>query len=332
MNTQHLTTHFRNIAGVIGNFTEKPIFIALKRMQGGIILAYHRVAPTPDPFYQPIHPNLFRRQIQLIKSHFVIISLEEFVVRLQNGKSLLGCCAITFDDGYKDFEIYAYPILKDLEIPVTHFVTCDGLLKGLPTWNYRLNRLLHSIDLSDDFLPLKLDKGPPSWAHILRITNLLSSRSSLERQKILERLEKNYKLSSDPLMLQPADLLRMDKEIVKWGSHTVSHASLVDCSTSEISFELLQSRQTIERALGEQVKFLAYPNGHFNSLAMNIAAESGYIASFAVGQRRVMSDTSIHSIPRFDLGGLHPNMIGLELSGITPLLRKIRDRLAEVKI
>ena len=61
--------------------------------------------------------------------YFSIFSLEDYAGLLNKpgGKiSHLGNIAIvTFDDGYKDNYIYAYPILKKYQIPATIFLTYD---------------------------------------------------------------------------------------------------------------------------------------------------------------------------------------------------------------
>lgn len=327
MSTKEFSGSARKIAGMVGTLLEMPLFLVATRMQGGVVLTYHRVGPDPDPFYPPIHPDLFRSHLELVQNHFSMIPLDELVTRLQSRRSLRGCCAITFDDGFSDFECYAYPILKELNVPATHFVTSQGLMEGRPTWNYRLNRLLHYMYLSDQLDHSQRDADPPTWTEILRVTDHVAALSVEEREEVLCKLEQHCTLPPDPPMLRPSDLQRMDKNLVQWGSHTATHASLPFCTDEGIRYELTQSRETLESALGERPRFLAYPNGHFDSRTMKTAAECGYLASFTVGQRRVVPGTPLHGIPRFDVGGLPTNMVGLELAGLTPGIRSLRARM-----
>ena len=180
MSTQTFSLILRKIAGAVGILIEKPLFLALKLMPGGVIVVYHRVLPYTDPFYPPIHPFLFRQQLEIIRNNFLVLSLDEFVGRLQSHHSPRGCCALAFDDGYQDFQDYASPILLKPNIPAAHFVTNYCLLQGNHTWNYRLNRLLHHMCLSDVFMPKVRITGPPSWDEILRLSSLLSSFRTLE--------------------------------------------------------------------------------------------------------------------------------------------------------
>jgi peptidoglycan/xylan/chitin deacetylase (PgdA/CDA1 family) len=49
------------------------------------------------------------------------------------------------------------------------------------------------------------------------------------------------------------------------GSHTVSHPMLTEIPVAEMEMELAESKQVIEQETGTTVKYLAPPNGRFNS-------------------------------------------------------------------
>lgn len=64
--------------------------------------------------------------MEYLKENFHVLSLENYE-NLPSGLSV----AITFDDGYEDNYLYAYPILKGLGLPATIFVTTGFVLHGL---------------------------------------------------------------------------------------------------------------------------------------------------------------------------------------------------------
>ena len=89
------------------------------------ILMYHSI----DPYARKdnllaITPAYFKRQMRFLRDHdYNIISLEA-VAGLIKGSNKIPprTIAVTFDDGYKDNYTYAFPILKEFNIPATIFV------------------------------------------------------------------------------------------------------------------------------------------------------------------------------------------------------------------
>ncbi len=82
-----------------------------------LVLAYHRVHPGHHT-----DPDTFEWQIKKLKEKFIPLTLEK-VVAFAKGELRLekDGFAITFDDGWADNFLYAYPILKKLGVPATIF-------------------------------------------------------------------------------------------------------------------------------------------------------------------------------------------------------------------
>ena len=98
----------------------------------GVIVVYHRVSPHPDPVYPPVPPELFEAHLDALKEDFSVVPLWEFIKRFRDRRSLRGCCAVTFDDGYRDFLDHAYPVLRRKGVHATHFLTADSLRNRAP--------------------------------------------------------------------------------------------------------------------------------------------------------------------------------------------------------
>jgi len=104
---------------------------ALERLDSSAglrVLTYHRVdEPSADPDLDPglisATPDEFRMQMQLVAKHYHPVSLRT-VLAAQRGEVNLpsGAVLITFDDGYLDFALHAWPVLRDLGIPAVLFV------------------------------------------------------------------------------------------------------------------------------------------------------------------------------------------------------------------
>jgi peptidoglycan/xylan/chitin deacetylase (PgdA/CDA1 family) len=95
------------------------------------ILTYHDLAPTAKGRMVMGAKN-FEEQMRYLKANgYRVVSLPEYVefVSLQRQlpkKSVL----ITFDDGYRSFLRYAYPVLKELGFSATLFIYTDYVANG----------------------------------------------------------------------------------------------------------------------------------------------------------------------------------------------------------
>ncbi|MGB7259772.1 MAG: polysaccharide deacetylase family protein, partial [Pseudolabrys sp.] len=94
----------------------------------GAILTMHHVRPPRPEAFQPnrlleITPIFLERLLRrLRKSRIDIISLDEMHERFINGNFKRRFVCVTFDDGYKDVQRWAYPLLRKYEIPFAMYI------------------------------------------------------------------------------------------------------------------------------------------------------------------------------------------------------------------
>ena len=96
------------------------------------ILMYHRVAPLVPGVAKPtwnVAPERFRRQLQgLLSRGYQAWPLRRVLAcRLANEPIPHRVFVVTFDDGYDNFHEDAWPILKELSIPASVFLTTSYL-------------------------------------------------------------------------------------------------------------------------------------------------------------------------------------------------------------
>ncbi len=101
------------------------------------ILMYHNIGYEDGSSF--VKPENFNKQMEYIKGNgYTVITLDELVAGIKNKSQFKkNTVVITFDDGYKDNFVYAYPTLKKFGFPATIFVPSDliGKEKALFSWN-----------------------------------------------------------------------------------------------------------------------------------------------------------------------------------------------------
>jgi len=113
------------------------------------ILMYHRVAPTGDPRTSRFRmtPDAFEEQLHyLYEAGYRSVSLEEWRLAMKDERPLPGRAVLmTFDDGYLDFETYAWPLLRRYSFSATLFVVTEDVGKT-NRWDHRRAEELCLLD------------------------------------------------------------------------------------------------------------------------------------------------------------------------------------------
>ena len=93
------------------------------------ILMYHHIDEEGGVSSLSVSPENFRRQMRFLsRQEYNVISLAELVqAKLKKEKLPRNTVVITFDDGYADNYIFAYPVLKKYNLPATIFVIVDAI-------------------------------------------------------------------------------------------------------------------------------------------------------------------------------------------------------------
>ncbi|MGD0336688.1 MAG: polysaccharide deacetylase family protein [Candidatus Omnitrophota bacterium] len=95
------------------------------------ILMYHSINPVSSITMKAliVSPQTFDRQMHFLKSHhYNVVPLEYLATLIRYKKNIPPkTIAITFDDGYKDNYVYAFPILKKYNLPATIFLIVNEI-------------------------------------------------------------------------------------------------------------------------------------------------------------------------------------------------------------
>ena len=88
------------------------------------VLTYHQVKDPADDG-SCVSTAAFREQMQFLKMNYNVVPLAEAVKSLNGRGTAERLVAITFDDGYLDNSAAAAPVLRELGLPATFFVSTD---------------------------------------------------------------------------------------------------------------------------------------------------------------------------------------------------------------
>ncbi len=150
---EHIKCFSANIIGSVF-FYSKIVFVAdfLRRKVSKnarlMVIFYHKVErPLNGDGYLCVTPRNFEKHINYLKENFNIISLQDFLDILEK-KSFpeKDSVMITFDDGFEDNYLNAFPILKKHNIPATIFVATDFIGKEGMLKEYQIREMFeHGI-------------------------------------------------------------------------------------------------------------------------------------------------------------------------------------------
>jgi len=285
----------------------------LPRLRGVLrILAYHRVLDIEDEDKYPFDPELisastseFRWQMAYLKAHFSPISFAAFLEMLDRGEPVpSNAVIVTFDDGFEDNYTNAYPILRDMDMPATIFLSTGYIGSADTYWFDTVVNCIYRLGTGQLRLPmLNLERS---------IGDSVASRRQLA-EDVLGAMkvvpEKTRIAALDDLLGQHPDIRElkdnplsrpmnweqvqeMSGNGIEFGSHTVSHPILSRVGAEQLEFELHESRKTIEEKTAQSADVIAYPVGgsmEYSDAVISVARNAGYRmgASYISGVNRL---------------------------------------------
>jgi peptidoglycan/xylan/chitin deacetylase (PgdA/CDA1 family) len=133
-------------------------------------------------------------------------------------------------------------------------------------------------------LPVLLDYRAPATVFI--VTDMLGGETSWNK-------------SGTRVPIMSEDEVRYIKEQgISLGSHTATHANLVDLGNDAVYRQLQDSYQKL-LDLGESFSAFSYPWGQFSTHTVQVVREIGYQCAVVAGKKKLLDNFDIHLLPRF---------------------------------
>ncbi len=295
------------------------------------IICYHGVIADElaDASWVPeyfVTQSQFREQMQIVQAFAQTVRLADYFKDSKpRGKSSGAGIAITFDDVPACTFAYARPVLKELGISATFYVS-TGLVTSRRIPAAEIVQLLRA------YPKMQKNASSPALDEICRKPNAHKSLSIETLQRILSRVDGQV-LTNAPQeavhALKPLSWLQLRTladEGHEIGGHTVDHAILARQTRTTRTHQVAKCYDDIRDHLKIEPTGFAYPNGgptDFDANDADVLCESGFKYAVTTEAGFCNSTTPKFALPRVCIGVGHTRMrFMLEVSGLLDKRRR----------
>lgn len=280
------------------------------------ILLYHRVEYLDDDYnMQAVTPDNFESQMCYLSEHYDVLSLDSSIEEwFENGSR--DAVIISFDDGYYDFLYNAVPVLEKYHMPATIFITTGNIDSAQENWTDSILRAIFSNNKHNDFFtfedefyhgkyPTRSYQEKYDFYQLVRRIFLVSSA---EKRKMYEDallkwsgLSRTGRKNRRIMTSEEIKKISQKREI-SIGAHTVTHACLRHLSVSEQRTEILESKNSLEKIIGKEVKLFSYPFGSqddYSDVTVGLLKDLGFEKSVVAYPGNITECANLYELNRF---------------------------------
>lgn len=276
-----------------------------------IVLIYHRVTSlADDPQQLAVSPENFRAQMRHLKERYPLARFESDWTKL--GRPAV---AVTFDDGYADNALEALPILEEVGVPATFFVSTEGINTLREFWWDDLERII----FHDGALPPSLtgfeeeDKRwwPTTtpgerWQCYVDLHRIMKTFDASERERWFVKLRAWAGIGVEGRATHRAVTETELRTLAasRWvtlGAHTITHSPLSALPVARQEAEICGSKKQLEEITGKRIEVFSYPFGSRNDYtrsSRDICQQAGFLKTAANFPGQAHRWTDPHQIPR----------------------------------
>jgi peptidoglycan/xylan/chitin deacetylase (PgdA/CDA1 family) len=267
----------------------------------GVILLLHRVladdrsAELPHRNELCVGPRAFEHLLHWLKHHFDCVTLMELLqADAHPNASARPKVALTFDDGWRDNALNAFPLLLQHQVPASIFLPTDFIGSHQRYWWESLGetlwgiygsaprqRLIEYLERIGRPLPPVLLRNGNEQQRSLALANYLDSLKSLSPQD-LDTLTDNCPRESLPQALDWQQVRTLEKSgLIRFGPHGASHATLTGLDDIHLDQELSRSHDALLQGCRQPLPVYCYPNGDYDERVRQRLAAHRY--TYALG-------------------------------------------------
>lgn len=278
---------------------------------------YHEVLPDEldIPSWLVVRRSRFRRQMKYLKRHFRVLSMDDvmdyLVTSASQKRTRRPPAVITFDDGYAGNFSCALPVLKELQLPFTVYVSTARVASGGRFWHDRIICALITVGHGKLSIPTSIGRLEYSgsarldtrrWAGIERILTALKTLPPEERESIADQIGSDVQIPA-LRMMTPVELHQLSVErLVTIGNHTHGHELLDQLDPEVATQTILQAQLLLKEWTGQRPTHFAYPNGSYSGDVVGLVERLGMATAVTSNSRPWLAADSRFEIPRIGIG------------------------------
>lgn len=256
------------LASPLPEFTRR---LFLRKSLG--IITYHGITefalPLPDWCFTEV--DTFKKQMNYLKNSCRVVLLSEAIRLLKDDQLKEPTVAVTFDDGFMNNYTLAFPVLYELGIPATIFLTTGLIDTDNTVWFAELIDMIgttkeQGLTVNGRFFPTDTPESKfTSCAEIQALLKTMPHQGLLEEIKRIKAVL-GYKPSIDkssPFRMLDARAINemVASGLIEFGAHTHNHAILSLLDQERQFFEIERSIKAVSHLTGRPCTLFAYPNG-----------------------------------------------------------------------
>ncbi len=167
-----------------------------------------------------------------------------------------------------------------------------------------LEQALSQEKLSSSSVAITFDDG---YRDILTILPILKKHNIKATAFVVSNPQKvsRDELKNENALLSLDEIKQLLEHKIEIGCHSATHNDLTILTKRELEKEILQSKKVLEKKLGVEVKYFAYPRGKYNNNVIQTVKRAGYKAAFSIDSGNISPSSNKWILPRTIIDKTH---------------------------
>ncbi|MXN67304.1 polysaccharide deacetylase family protein [Stappia sp. GBMRC 2046] len=246
----------------------------------GLIFTLHNVLPDSEAHaFRPnahldVTPDFLDSTIRQVKqAGLEFVTLDEALRRTRDEERERRFAVLTFDDGYRNNLVHAYPVLKRHCVPFTIFVATGFVDRTSEIWWVALERILEKADYLDMPIGARMVRLPTRTtaekcsAYGRAALWLAHDMSEAAQRLEIRRMARAYGIDmealAEELILDWGELAELAGDpLAEIGAHTHDHLALARLAEDEMRDNIQLGLDRLKAELDLEPRHFAYPYGY----------------------------------------------------------------------
>jgi peptidoglycan/xylan/chitin deacetylase (PgdA/CDA1 family) len=265
-----------------------------------LVLVYHRIGPPVPPgceIVPSVPVDVFRMQLQALGEIYDLVPLDEILREDRSHEAAprkRAAVAVTFDDDLPSHAEHALPVLRELGVPATFFLSGRALHGLGPYWFQQLEAVLIAYG----------ERRTAAFLHLSEVGArelVLACEANADLRRRVNDLAAEL---ASPGILDRNAIAALAAGGMTIGFHTVEHDVLPVLAGAALDNAVSSGRADLAAAAGAPVKYFAYPHGKADTRSATAVRRAGFNAAFTGLPQPVRDGDDRHRLGRWEPGPL----------------------------